>query len=1055
MRRECNFFRSRRGTRWSVSLVALFGLPYLCFAQSGTLGLGPNLITNPGFEQLGSNGKPLGWGDNGFVADRDVARSGQGSYRLTDAYLIPYYQSAWLDLRLKKGTYSIGGWVKLDKMAATQGTGVRICLLAPPAWPWTIGAGCTQIVRGTGDWQYLAKSQIVISQDTTARFSLQAYGEPDGTAWFDDVELRQVQTDTAPPAINAVSATSLSGTSVRITWTTNEPADRQVEYGLTMAYGSATPVDPTLSTSHAVVLSGLQPATTYHFRVRSRDAAGNLAISADQTFTTADTVPPIISGLTVTAVSENSATVSWTTNEPADRQVEYGLTTSYGLQTPLDTRLAVTHTVVLSGLQPGTRYHCRVRSRDAAGNLAMSGDLTFQTSQIPSSSWKTGGLTAYPQGHFSPTLLVNGSFETPEPNGKPQGWTDNGFSLDTTVARTGLASYRLTDAHQIPYAQSAQQQLSLRKGIYELSGWVKLNNMAASQGNGVRICFAAPPSYPWQITRACTPLVKGTADWQRLTITKIVLPEDSMAAVLVETHGEPDGTAWFDDLELRREDLPLSIFMLYPNYRGMLFDDFSQTARFEVAVDPPSGTSLSSYRVEAAITDETTGQVVHQASYAAAALQEAQLDFSGMPVDRTYLVSFRLRNTSGTTVFQYPSYRISKVSGSLRAQMTVSFDQHNRILLRGRPTFLLGVYDSGLGFSSYETGWENLFGSARRLFELPINAYLNYWYGEAPNSAWLPLLNVLQNYGIYALTNANCFGSASLQQMTPNCWFLKAPDTDIQTRSAHPAFLGFYAADECRGDLAPGVLGHYQRMKALDSDGLVMGTLLGDSQLSLWPDAVDLLATDPYPLYGAEPPGGYNLSLVADWTQRSRLVVRNSRPVATVIQFFQFTSLGRWPTLAELRNMSYMAITEGANGLLYWSLGAGALAYSCDGSTPEKSPPGSGSWCPFRVQQFQNLKAVITELKGLEPALTSVDRPDLLISNSNPAIRTRIKYVNKTAYLIAYNSTGAPASATFGWKFTPLSVTVHGENRSIVSSGVWFTDDFGPYEARVYVVQDP
>ncbi len=53
----------------------------------------------------------------------------------------------------------------------------------------------------------------------------------------------------------------------------------------------------------------------------------------------------------------------------------------------------------------------------------------------------------------------------------------------------------------------------------------------------------------------------------------------------------------------------------------------------------------------------------------------------------------------------------------------------------------------------------------------------------------------------------------------------------------------------------------------------------------------------------------------------------------TVIQFFQFTSSGRWPTQAELRNMSYMAIANGANGLMYWSLGAGGLAYICDGST--------------------------------------------------------------------------------------------------------------------------
>lgn len=33
----------------------------------------------------------------------------------------------------------------------------------------------------------------------------------------------------------------------------------------------------------------------------------------------------------------------------------------------------------LPGLSAGTLYHCRVKSRDAAGNLAVSGDTTFTT----------------------------------------------------------------------------------------------------------------------------------------------------------------------------------------------------------------------------------------------------------------------------------------------------------------------------------------------------------------------------------------------------------------------------------------------------------------------------------------------------------------------------------------------------------------------------------------------------------------------------------------------------------------------------------------------------
>jgi hypothetical protein len=47
-----------------------------------------------------------------------------------------------------------------------------------------------------------------------------------------------------------------------------------------------TTLNPILSTSHSVTLSGLTPNTLYHYRTRSRDAAGNLAMSGDSTFTT-------------------------------------------------------------------------------------------------------------------------------------------------------------------------------------------------------------------------------------------------------------------------------------------------------------------------------------------------------------------------------------------------------------------------------------------------------------------------------------------------------------------------------------------------------------------------------------------------------------------------------------------------------------------------------------------------------------------------------------------------------------------------------------------------
>jgi len=107
------------------------------------------------------------------------------------------------------------------------------------------------------------------------------------------------------------------------------------------------------------------------------DAAGNRTTSAPVSVTVAN--PPVISGVTAPSITSSGATVGWTTNEPSDGQVEYGTTTAYGSVTTLNTSLVTSHAQALSGLAPNTWYHYRVKSRDAAGNLAVSGDFTFKT----------------------------------------------------------------------------------------------------------------------------------------------------------------------------------------------------------------------------------------------------------------------------------------------------------------------------------------------------------------------------------------------------------------------------------------------------------------------------------------------------------------------------------------------------------------------------------------------------------------------------------------------------------------------------------------------------
>jgi len=92
----------------------------------------------------------------------------------------------------------------------------------------------------------------------------------------------------ASPTLSILSqtVTNITTMGATITWTTNLASDSQVQYGTTATYGSATTLDPTLTTSHSASLTGLEAGVSYDYRVVSHDASGNLAVSANQVFTT-------------------------------------------------------------------------------------------------------------------------------------------------------------------------------------------------------------------------------------------------------------------------------------------------------------------------------------------------------------------------------------------------------------------------------------------------------------------------------------------------------------------------------------------------------------------------------------------------------------------------------------------------------------------------------------------------------------------------------------------------------------------------------------------------
>ena len=182
--------------------------------------------------------------------------------------------------------------------------------------------------------------------------------------------------------ISNALVSSITEASAVVTWKTDNPATSRVMACDPGGVCTWTDAEGTLVTDHSVTLTDLEPGTNYHLTLISKDESENEATIEKELATLAesDAIPPVISGVGVSNITEASAVIEWTTDEEATSQVEYGASDDYGSTTSLDEELTTSHSVTLTGLESGTTYHFRVKSKDVSDNEIMSEtDETFQT----------------------------------------------------------------------------------------------------------------------------------------------------------------------------------------------------------------------------------------------------------------------------------------------------------------------------------------------------------------------------------------------------------------------------------------------------------------------------------------------------------------------------------------------------------------------------------------------------------------------------------------------------------------------------------------------------
>jgi len=301
-------------------------------------------------------------------------------------------------------------------------------------------------------------------------------------------------------AVTAAGATlngSIDARSRTTTW--------YFEYGTTTGYGTRgtthTATTRTGDQNVSGAVTGLKPATTYHFRVVATNDAG-LARGSDQTFVTA--TPPVpVTGAAIVAssgtvtligsVQTNGVATSW--------WFELGASTAYGTRTPTRSVAgasgATTVTEAVTSATPGSVLHYRLVVTSDAGTAA-AGDSSIRVGAPPTAV--TGGTA----GVSVTTAEVTGTLST---GGLATTWWFEYGRTTQYGSRTAAAPAGATGAVRAPF-------LGLPEGTTVHYRLVSSNRAGSAAGADAYFTTASLPRTPdGQVVR-CT--IVGTPANDRL-----------------------------------------------------------------------------------------------------------------------------------------------------------------------------------------------------------------------------------------------------------------------------------------------------------------------------------------------------------------------------------------------------------------------------------------------------------------------------------------------------------------------------------------------------------
>ncbi len=276
------------------------------------------------------------------------------------------------------------------------------------------------------------------------------------------------------------------------------------------------------------------------------DTAGNSCVNVHErlgTIPVIDITPPVISAISSGTPGTNGATITWTTDEGATSQVEYGLTEpAYGSFTAKSNDLVTSHSQNIGGLTGATTYHYRVISIDASSNSSTSADGTFKTGSPPDVPTSPSRMRL--RRRYTDFYVDSSIADTYVASANPDFTTYNPATFSTS---TGLAPVYKTIADVNASYPRPGDKIYFRKG----QTWREQLTVPASGNAGLPITYGAFGSGAKPIIDGSNLITPGTL-WTAASSTAIA-EEQSTGEVAVNTraaNGSVEGQGFTSDTDI-------------------------------------------------------------------------------------------------------------------------------------------------------------------------------------------------------------------------------------------------------------------------------------------------------------------------------------------------------------------------------------------------------------------------------------------------------------------------------------------------------------------------